>query len=93
MSNPRIGSSFDEFLDAEGFRDEVDGLAQKRVLVWQIERAMKAEGITKVEMARRINTSRSQLDRLLDPDNNRVQLDTLQRAARALGRTLKMELV
>jgi len=93
MSGPRIGGSFEEFLDEEGLRDEVEGLAQKRVLAWQIEQAMEAAGLTKVEMARRMNTSRSQLDRLLDPDNNRVQLDTLQRAARAVGRTLKLELI
>jgi antitoxin HicB len=93
MSNPRIGSSFESFLEENEMRDEVQDLAQKRVLAWQIEEAMKASGITKVEMAERMRTSRSQLDRLLDPTNNKVQLDTLQRAAHAVGRTLKLELV
>lgn len=92
MSNPRIGSSFESFLEEEGIRDEVEGLAQKRVIAWQIERAMKETGISKVEMAQRMHTSRTQVDRLLDPDNNKVQLDTLQRAAQAVGRTLKIEL-
>ena len=93
MTNPRIGSSFESFLEEEGIRGEVDVLAQKRVFAWQIERAMEANGVTKVEMAERMQTSRSQVDRLLDPDNDKVQLDTLQRAARAVGRVLKLELV
>jgi antitoxin HicB len=93
MTNPRIGSSFESFLEKEGLRDEVEGLAQKRVIAWQIEQVMKETGITKVEMATRMHTSRTQVDRLLDPDNDKVQLDTLQRAAQAIGRTLKVELV
>lgn len=93
MSNPRIGSSFESFLEEEGIREEVQDLAQKRVIAWQIEEAMKQAGIKKVELAVRMRTSRTQVDRLLDPSNNKVQLDTLQRAARAVGRTLKLELV
>ena len=93
MSEEYVGSTFEAFLEAEGLRDEVETLAQKRVFVWQIERVMKAEGLTKVEMADRRGTSRSQLDRLLDPYNDRVQLDTLQRAARAVGRRLRLELI
>jgi hypothetical protein len=93
MTNPHIGGSFESFLEGEGLRDEVELLAQKRVLAWQIEQAMKANGINKVGMAERMQTSRTQVDRLLDPNNNKVQLDTLQRAARAVGRTLKVELV
>lgn len=93
MSNPHIGTSFESFLEAEGLRDEVTVLAQKRVIAWQIEQVMKAARITKVTLAERMHTSRTQVDRLLDPNNNKVQLDTLQRAAHALGRTLKIELV
>lgn len=93
MNNPRIGSSFDSFLEEEGIHEEVQDLAQKRLLAWQIEEAMKQTGIKKVEMAERMHTSRTQVERLLDPTNNKVQLDTLQRAARAVGRTLKLELV
>jgi DNA-binding phage protein len=92
MNTRHIGSSFDAFLEEEGLRDEAHAHAMKRVLAWQIGEAMKAQGLTKASMARRMNTSRTQLDRLLDPDNDRVQLDTLQRAASALGKTLRLEL-
>ncbi len=90
--NRHIGSSFDDFLKEEGLHEEVTAHAIKRVLAWQIERAMKEQGITKVEMAKRMKTSRAQLDRLLDPKNDKVQLDTVQRAAAAVGRKLHMEL-
>lgn len=93
MTNPHIGSSLDSFLEENDIREDVENLAQKRVLAWQIEQAMEEEGISKSEMARRMDTSRTQVNRLLDPDNDTVQLDTLQRAARAVGRTLKLELV
>jgi antitoxin HicB len=91
-TNPHFGSSFEDFLKEEGIYEEVTNHAIKRVLAWQIEQAMKAEGISKAEMARRMHTSRTQLDRLLDPDNDKVQLDTVQRAAAAVGRKLKLEL-
>jgi hypothetical protein len=91
-TNPHFGSSFDDWLKEQGIYEEVTTHAIKRVLAWQIEQAMKAEGISKAEMARRMHTSRTQLDRLLDPDNDKVQLDTVQRAAAAIGRTLKLEL-
>ena len=90
--NPHIGSSFESFLKEEGLHEEVSTHAIKRVLAWQIEEAMKEQGITKVEMARRMKTSRAQLDRLLDPENDKVQLDTVQRAAAAVGRKLHLEL-
>ncbi|MDQ3389543.1 MAG: helix-turn-helix domain-containing protein [Gemmatimonadota bacterium] len=93
MTNPHIGSSFVSFLEEEGILDEVEGLAQKRVLTWQIRQAMEETGISKSAMAGRMRTSRTQVERLLDPDNSRVQLDTLQRAAIAVGRTLRVELV
>lgn len=91
-TNPHFGSSFDDWLKEQGIYEEVMTHAIKRVLAWQIEQAMKAQGISKAEMARRMHTSRTQLDRLLDPDNDKVQLDTVQRAAAAIGRTLKFEL-
>lgn len=90
--NPHLGSSFEDFLTEEGIREEATVHAVKRVLAWQIEDAMKAQGITKVEMAKRMGTSRAHLDRLLDPNNDRVQLDTVQRAAAAVGRKLRLEL-
>ena len=93
MKPERIGSSFESFLEAEGIRDEVDAVAQKRVFAWQIQQAMEAAGITQSQLAVRMHTSRTQVARLLDPDNTAVQLDTLQRAARAVGRVLKLELV
>ncbi len=65
----------------------------KRVLAWELERAMTDGGVTKNEMAKRMHTSRSQLDRILDPDNDKIQLDTVFKAARALGREVKLELV
>ena len=71
---------------------DANAYAVKRVLAWQIAEAMKEQGITKVEMARRMSTSRAQLDRLLDPDNEKVQLDTVQRAAVAVGRRLHVGL-
>jgi antitoxin HicB len=92
MTNAHIGSSFDHFLQEQGIRDAAHTHAIKRVLAWQIAEAMKVQGLTKSEMAKRMNTSRAQLDRLLDPENDKVQLDTLQRAAAALGRTLRLEL-
>jgi antitoxin HicB len=92
-ANPHHGSSFESFLKEEGIHEEATAYALKRVLAWQIEKAMKAQRITKVEMARRMGTSRAHLDRLLDPRNAKVQLDTVQRAATAVGRQLRVELV
>lgn len=89
----RIGSSFDAFLKQQGQYEDTQAAAIKRVLAWQIEQAMEKEAVSKTEMARRMNTSRSQLDRLLDPENHAVSLETLTRAAHAVGRTLKLELV
>ena len=81
-----LGSSFEDFLQEEGIHEEVTTHAIKRILAWQISEAMKAQGITKRELASRMHTSRSQLDRFLDPDNTKVLLETLQRAASALGK-------
>ena len=92
MTNKHIGSSFDDFLKDEGIHEEAAAHAIKRVLAWQIEQAMTEQGISKSEMAKRMKTSRAQLDRLLDPENDKVQLDTVQRAAAAVGRTLHLEL-
>ena len=88
-----IGSAFDDFLKDAGIYEATQAVAIKRVLAWQIEKAMKQQDLTKAEMARRMETSRSQLDRLLDPDSDSVTLDTLTRAARAIGRQVKLELV
>jgi antitoxin HicB len=90
--NPHIGSSFESFLEEEGILEECTVTAIKRVLARQIEQAMAAQGLSKAAMARAMRTSRPQLDRLLDPDNPSVTLDTLQRAAAAVGRKLGLEL-
>jgi antitoxin HicB len=80
------GSTFDSFLEEEGIREEVEAVAIKRVLAWQLEQAMQEQQKTKQAMAKQLHTSRSQLDRLLDPSNVSVTLDTITRAARALGK-------
>jgi antitoxin HicB len=82
------GSTFDSFLEEEGIREQTEAVAIKRVLAWQLERAMQKQKKTKQAMARQIRTSRSQLDRLLDPRNASVTLDTIARAARAVGKRL-----
>jgi len=89
----RIGSSFDDFLKDEGLYEEVTAKAIKRVIARQLGAQMQRHGLTKSAMARRMKTSRAQLDRLLDPDNESVTLGTLTRAAHAVGRKLRMELV
>jgi DNA-binding Xre family transcriptional regulator len=89
----KIGSSFDDFLKEEGAYEEVTARAIKRVLVRQLDQLMKREDISKTELATRMKTSRAQLDRLLDPENESVTLGTLTRAAQAVGRHLRMELV
>lgn len=89
----RIGSSFDDFLKSEGTYEEVTARAIKRVIARQIDALMDEEGLTKTELAKRMKTSRAQLDRLLDPNNESVTLGTLTRAAQAVGRQLRMELV
>lgn len=90
--NPHIGSNFDDFLKEEGIFDAVQAKALKRALAEQIEDGMDAAHITKVKMAEMMETSRSQLDRVLDPDNVSVQLDTLMKAARAVGKTLEIKM-
>jgi hypothetical protein len=80
-------------MQALGIHDEVYEAATKRVLAWQLEQARKAHAITKRAMAEAMRTSRSHLDRVLDPDNVEVSLATLERAARAVGKRLKIELI
>jgi len=80
------GSSFDRFLDADGIRGEAEAVAVKRILAWQLKNAMRKQQKTKQSMARTLHTSRSQLDRLLDPHNVSISLDTITRVARVLGK-------
>jgi DNA-binding Xre family transcriptional regulator len=88
-----IGSSLNEFLKEEGILEEARATALKEALAWQVQNAMKRKKINKVEMARRMKTSRAALDRLLDPAYPSVTLQTLCKAARAVGRDLRIELV
>ncbi len=91
--NPQIGGLFEEWLKEEGIHEEVTTASVKRVLAWQLEQAMKEQKLTKSAMAKRMETSRPQLDRLLDPNNVSVTLDTLTKAAAAVGRKVRLELV
>jgi len=88
----RIGSRFDNFLREQGTYAQTQAVAIKRVLAWQLAEQMKKQKLTKSAMAKRMETSRSQLDRLLDPENAEVQLETLTRAARAVNCELHFEL-
>ena len=90
--NKRVGSDFDEFLESEGLLSEVEAVAVKRVIAYQLAQLMKEKKLTKTAMAQRMRTSRSALDRLLDPSNPAVTLQTMDRAARILGKRLRIEL-
>ena len=92
-TNPNRGSSFAEYLQEDGAHEEITAQAVKRVLAWQLEQAMEKEHLSKNQMAKRMKTSRSQLDRVLDPDNSKIQLDTILKAASVLGREVRLELV
>ena len=93
MEAGKAGALFEDFLKEQGTYDETTEQAVKRVLAFQLAAAMKEQHISKVEMAKRLETSRSQLDRLLDPSNDGVTLAVLSRAAQVVGRSIKLELV
>jgi len=90
--NQHRGGNFDDFLKEEGIFEEVQAKALKRALAEQLDDAMQAINLSKVDMAKRMETSRSQLDRVLDPANLSVQLDTLMKAANAVGKTVEIKL-
>ena len=92
MAKRNVGSDFDDFLEEEGLLEEVTAVAVKRYIACQLVDKMEQTNLSKAEMARRMDTSRSALDRLLDPDNSSVTLRTLQSAVQALGGRLKIEL-
>ena len=92
MNKKYIGSKFDDFLKEEKLYEQVQATAIKRILAYQISREMKRKKLTKTEMANRMRTSRAALERLLDPDNASITLFTLERAASALGKKLRVEL-
>ena len=93
MNNCHLGSAFDDFLEEEGILNEVTEVALKRILAWQVDQAMKERGLTKSKMAKSMQTSRAALDRLLDPEYESVTLRTLDKAARAVGKRSKIDLV
>ena len=92
MDKQHIGSDFDDFLRDEHLLDDAEATAAKRVIAFQIAEEMRRTHLTKSEMAQRMKTSRPALDRLLDPTNRSVTLSTLERAASAVGKKLRVEL-
>lgn len=92
MAKQNIGSDFDQFLEEEGLLEEATAVAVKHYIAFQLAEKMTESKLSKAEMARRMETSRSSLDRLLDPDNSSVTLQTLQSAVKALGGRLKIEI-
>ncbi len=92
MDKQHIGGDFDDFLRDERLLDDAEATAAKRVIAFQIAQEMKRAHLTKSEMAQRMKTSRPALDRLLDPKNRSVTLSTLERAAAAVGKKLRVEL-
>jgi antitoxin HicB len=91
--NKAIGSSFDSFLAEKGILEEVHARAIKEVVAWQLDQRRRELKLSKRAMAERMKTSRTQIERLLDPTNDHVQLDTLQKAARLVGREIRIQLV
>jgi len=92
MKSKHLGGNFDVFLQEQDMLAEAEAVAAKRVLAFQIEKEMRKRGLTKVEMATRMRTSRTAVDRLLDPKNISVTLNTLEKAALVLGKKLSIRL-
>ena len=91
--NPHLGSSFDEFLVEDGLVDSSREVATKRVLAWQLTQLMEEKSLSKTDMAKRMGTSRSALNRLLDPENESVTYSTLKKAAHATDQRIELNLV
>lgn len=91
--NKHIGSNFDDFLKEEGLFDDASAIAVKRVIAWQIDKAMKAKGVNKSTLAKRMQASRTVVDRILDATDTGLTLDTMTRAATALGFRVKVDFV
>ena len=89
--NDHIGSNVDDFLEEEGILAETEAIAIKRVIAYQIAELMKSQNMSKVAMAKKMKTSRSALDRLLDPRNTSITLQTLEHAAHAVGKRLRID--
>ena len=93
MNNASIGSSFDDFLEEEGLKEEVENGSIKKLIAYQMQEKLKNEHLTKTELAQRLDTSRAAVNRLLDPDNDSITLLTLKKAASILGKKIKLELI
>jgi antitoxin HicB len=91
--NPHFGSSVEDFLEAEGLLEEATEHAIKAVVAWQLKTTMEQQHLTKSALAKKLHTSRSQIDRVLDPKNDDVTVATLRKAAEAVGQKLKLQLV
>lgn len=89
--NQFTGSHFDDFLEQEGLLEEVSAQAHKRLLVLQLKDIMLESNLTKKSLAEKLNTSRSQLDRILDPQNTSITIEVLERVAHAVGKKLRIE--
>jgi antitoxin HicB len=92
-NNPHLGSTFDDFLAEEDLLAEANEIAIKRVIAWHLQQEMVAKGLTKTAVAEAMGTSRAAVDRLLDAENTSVTLNTLGKAAKIIGKRLKIELV
>ena len=90
--NPHLGSSVDDFFAADGPLEEIEAAAIKRVIALELQLELDRKQMTKTELARRLDTSRSQLDRILDPSNESITLNTLMKAAALLGKRLHVSL-
>jgi antitoxin HicB len=91
--HPNLGSTLTDFLNEEGIHEQATAVAVKRVIAWQLQQTMKEKRITKTAMAAQMDTSRQQLNRVLNPEDGNVTIETLQRAAKAVGKSLRLELV
>jgi DNA-binding Xre family transcriptional regulator len=92
MKHKNIGASFDSFLDDEGIREQAEDIAIKRVVAFQIQAEMEKKKLTKTELAKKMHTSRSSLNRLLDPEDEAITFKTLKKAAKVLGKKLVIQL-
>ncbi len=91
--NNLVGSSLDDLFEEDGILSEITAIAIKRVLAWQVEQVMKEKELSKTEMAKAMNTSRAALERLLDPKNTSVTLKTMDKAAKVIGKRLRIDLI
>ena len=92
MKHKNIGANFDSFLDDEGIRDQVENVATKRVIAFQLQEEMKKQHLSKTALAKKMNTSRSSLNRLLDPEDEAITFKTLKKAANVLDKKLVVQL-